>query len=81
MATIQRQSGKGHKILKGIGLGSIIIAEDYFFSFEVCQLNCQVLCTAFLGRFVTRPDVKKERLAEYLDWSLVNVENANGMNY
>ncbi|XP_068671771.1 tubulin-specific chaperone D-like isoform X2 [Montipora foliosa] len=30
-----------------------------------------------ISKFVTRPDVKKERLAEYLDWSLVNMENAN----
>lgn len=30
-------------------------------------------------RFVTRPDVKKEKLAEFLDWCLVRMEKANGL--
>ncbi|KAK2571739.1 Tubulin-specific chaperone D [Acropora cervicornis] len=29
-----------------------------------------------ISKFVTRPDVKKERLPEYLDWSLFNMEKA-----
>lgn len=30
-------------------------------------------------RFVTRPDVKKEKLAEFLDWSLIGMDKANGL--
>ena len=33
----------------------------------------------FLTRFVTRPDVKKEKLAEYLDWSLMTMDKANSL--
>lgn len=32
-----------------------------------------------ISKFVTRPDVKKERLPEYLDWSLFNMEKATGL--
>jgi len=30
-------------------------------------------------RFVTRPDVKKEKLAEFQDWCLIRMEKANGL--
>ncbi|CAH3037220.1 unnamed protein product [Porites lobata] len=30
-----------------------------------------------ISKFVTRPDVKKEKLAEYLDWSLMTMDKAN----
>ena len=32
-----------------------------------------------LERFVTRPDVKKEKLAEFQDWCLIRMEKANGL--
>lgn len=31
-----------------------------------------------ISKFVTRPDVKKEKLAEFLDWCLMRMERANG---
>ncbi|PFX29522.1 tubulin-specific chaperone D-like isoform X1 [Stylophora pistillata] len=31
-----------------------------------------------ISKFVTRPDVKKEKLAEFLDWCLIRMEKANG---
>ena len=30
-------------------------------------------------RFVTRPDVKKQKLAEFQDWCLIGMEKANGL--
>lgn len=31
-----------------------------------------------ISKFVTRPDVKKEKLAEFQDWCLIRMEKANG---
>jgi len=33
----------------------------------------------FFERFVTRPDVKKENLAEFQDWCLIRMEKAHGL--
>ena len=30
-----------------------------------------------LSRFLTRPDVKKEKLPAFLDWGLVTIKNAD----
>ena len=37
------------------------------------------MLTPQFNRFVTRPDVKKERLAEFLDWCLIRMEKAKGL--
>ena len=38
-----------------------------------------ILHPPLVNRFVTRPDVKKEQLAEFLDWCLMRMEKANGL--